>query len=281
MIGTPSARRRMVGAALRRYRENLGYNLEEAARTLECDCSKISRIETGQRSIRALELRALLEEYGADEDERRALSAIADPRARGWWQHFPDVLSEAYQEYAIVEAAASVISVYENHRVPELLQTGLYACAIAAADPVAPAAPNDRAAQAALARQKVILAQDRPGLAVVIGEGALHQLVGGEAVMREQCGHLAAISKVNAKVTIQVLPFAAGAHAAIGGGPMTVLGFAQTSSLGMVHLASIPGGVFLDGQEEVACYNGVFRRLQALALPPGESARLLQEMAGS
>ena len=55
-------RRRLVGGALRRYRENVGYALEDAARVLECDRSKISRIETGQRGIRPKELRELLTE---------------------------------------------------------------------------------------------------------------------------------------------------------------------------------------------------------------------------
>ena len=50
-------RRRLVGGALRRYRENVGYALEDAARVLECDRSKISRIETGHRGIRSRELR--------------------------------------------------------------------------------------------------------------------------------------------------------------------------------------------------------------------------------
>ena len=64
MTGNPPARRRLLGTALREYRESLGYNLEEAARILECDRSKISRIETGERGIRAKELRELLTEYG-------------------------------------------------------------------------------------------------------------------------------------------------------------------------------------------------------------------------
>jgi hypothetical protein len=43
----PSIRRRLVGSALRRYRESLGYDLGVPARILECHPSKISRIETG------------------------------------------------------------------------------------------------------------------------------------------------------------------------------------------------------------------------------------------
>ena len=77
MIEAPSARRLLIGAALRRYREDLGFILDDAARVLECDRSKISRIETGQRGIRPKELRELLTEYGVSEQEQSTLTAIA------------------------------------------------------------------------------------------------------------------------------------------------------------------------------------------------------------
>ena len=70
-------RRRLIGGALRRHRENMGYALEDAARVLECDRSKISRIETGQRGIRPKELRELLAEYAVPDREQAALMAIA------------------------------------------------------------------------------------------------------------------------------------------------------------------------------------------------------------
>ena len=70
MVSAPPVRRRLVGRALRRYRETLGYTLDDAARMLECDRSKISRIETGERGIRAKELRELLAEYGIAEEQQ-------------------------------------------------------------------------------------------------------------------------------------------------------------------------------------------------------------------
>ena len=59
MTDAPPVRRRLLGAALRRHRESAGLGLDDAARILECDRSKISRIETGQRGIRPKELREL------------------------------------------------------------------------------------------------------------------------------------------------------------------------------------------------------------------------------
>src|SRR5580658_7268425 len=107
MIDAPPARRLLLGTALRRYREQLGYVLEDAARVLECDRSKISRIETGQRGIRPRELRDLLTEYGVGEREQGALAAIADARRRGrWWQAYAGTLPEPYLDYLALEQAA-------------------------------------------------------------------------------------------------------------------------------------------------------------------------------
>ena len=83
MIEAPSARRLLIGAALRRYREDLGFLLEDAARVLECDRSKISRIETGQRGIRPKELRELLTEYGVSEQEQS--TDRHRPSGEPWW----------------------------------------------------------------------------------------------------------------------------------------------------------------------------------------------------
>src|ERR1700761_5195411 len=135
MAGTPPVRRRLLGSALREYRESLGFNLDEAARILECDRSKISRIETGERGIRAKELKELLTEYGVPAAEQEALLAIAHRgRESGWWLDYRDVLPPAGQDFVIMEIAATEILCYEAHQVPDLLQTADYMRAVAAAD---------------------------------------------------------------------------------------------------------------------------------------------------
>ena len=42
MTDAPPVRRRVLGAALRRFREQAGYTLDDAARILDCGRSKIS-----------------------------------------------------------------------------------------------------------------------------------------------------------------------------------------------------------------------------------------------
>jgi len=64
MTASLRAKSTEIGVALRAYRETAGYRLEDAAMVLECDKSKISRLETGVRGIRARDLRELLKAYG-------------------------------------------------------------------------------------------------------------------------------------------------------------------------------------------------------------------------
>jgi len=280
MIDLPPARRRLLGAALRRYRENQGYVLEDAARVLECDRSKISRIETGQRGIRPKELRELLTEYGVGEQEQRTMVAIAQPpRARGWWRPYADVLPGGWLDYLITEAAASQIRAYQPQLVPDLLQTREYARAVIRADPAVPAGAQDLVLEAMLTRQQVILKERRTELAAVIGEAALHQVVGGTAVMRAQLTRLAELSGTHPKITIQVLPFAAGAPPAGVNGPLSILRFAGAQSLGVVHLPGPCGGICLDSPPDVASHTRAFTLLKASALTPSATAQLLRDMA--
>ncbi len=272
-------RRRLVGGALRRYRENVGYALEDAARTLECDRSKISRIETGQRGIRPKELRELLTEYGVPESEQAALVNLARRGGqRGWWDQYADVLPEAFIDYIVMESAATEIMTYEAQFVPDLLQTADYARAIAAAEPAHRDGRADLAAAAKACRQDLVLGGEGR-LSVVMGEAALRQQVGGPDVMAAQIRHLAALARDHPNVTLQVLPFSAGALAVTGSGSLAILRFPDAPSLGVVYLEALSGGVYLESQVDVASYIRAFALLRASALTAVSSATMLREMA--
>jgi transcriptional regulator with XRE-family HTH domain len=283
VITAPPVRRRLVGGALRRYRENLGYTLDEAARILECDRSKISRIETGQRGIRGKELRELLAEYGVADQQQAILTAMADPRgAFGWHREYADVLPGAYQDYLILETGASMVSVYEAQRVPALLQTAAYARELGEVDPVlADSDARERAVAALLARQNAILGDRKPDIHMVIGEAALRQQVGGPEVMEGQLGLLAGLSGDSGTVTVQILPFSSGAHAAAGVGSLAILQFAEAPGLGLVHLGGATGGVCLETQADLAVHARVFEQLRAFALSPADSALHLSGLASA
>jgi hypothetical protein len=256
----------------------VGYALEDAARVLDCDRSKISRIETGQRGIRPKELRELLTEYGVPDREQAALVAIASRGGRrGWWQPYTNVLPGAYLDYVIMESAASEIMTYEAQVVPDLLQTDDYARAITAAEPgyVTDQQREDAVAAKAVRRQAVLGAPAGQRLSVILGEGALRQAVGGPGVMAGQIGHLVRLIDDLPGLTIQVLPFSAGAHAVAASASLAILRFPDTPGLGVVYLETLAGGVCLGSQEDITRYLRAFALLCGAALSPPDSARLL------
>ena len=282
MVPAPPVRRRLVGQALRRYRENLGFSLHDVATVLECHPSKLSRIENGQRGIRAKELRELLGEYGIAGEQLDILALLADPRgAFGWFRDYDDVLHGALKDYLILETAAARVWAYEAQQVPALLQTRAYARALAETDPaLEDDTARDRAAEAVIARQCAILGEQRPDVRLVIGQAALHQQVGTPEVMNEQLRYVAHAAESIGMVTVQVLPFESGAHAAAGDGSLAVLQFTGTAGLGLVHLGGIAGGVCLEGRGDLAAYAQAFDQLRAFALSPAQSALLLRGLAG-
>jgi hypothetical protein len=79
-------------------------------------------------------------------------------------------------------------------------------------------------------------------------------------------------------LTLQILPFSAGAHAAAGSGSLAILRFPDAPSLGVVYLEALSGGVYLESQADVARYIRAFALLRASALSAGDSAQLLRSL---
>jgi hypothetical protein len=267
-------RRRLIGRTLRAYRANLAYDLGVAAAILNCDRSKMSRIETGERGIRADELLHLLEAYGVSEAEQDILLAIVESTrsdSEAWWQDYPAILTGAHIEYLATEPYASHILTYGPVVIPELLQTQDYARAAAQSSP-------DVTAQAIRARQAEILDETTVSLAAIIGESALRQPVGGTAVMREQLRSLADAAG-GAWTTIQMLADASGAPVVGGTGSFSVLQFSANFTLGLVYLDGPRGGLCLDDPVDCAAYAEAFTRMQAAALSPQASLDLIRQLA--
>jgi transcriptional regulator with XRE-family HTH domain len=273
----PPIRRRLVGGALRRYRENLGYALEDAAKVLECDRSKISRIETGQRGIRPKELRELLTEYGVPEAEQHDLAGLARQSGHGgWWDEHPQAVPDSSRDYVIMESAATEILVYDPQLVPDLLQVPGYARAVTAARPgTVTDSQLDEAAAALAARQQAVLGGSTQ-LSVVIGEAALRQEIGEPGVMGEQIRRLIHLASDQPCLTLRVVPFAAGAHAAMAGGAHAILRF--TAGIGAVYLPGITGGAYLDSPAGLELYTSAFTLLRTSALSGKDTMRLLQDV---
>ncbi|MCT9932287.1 helix-turn-helix domain-containing protein [Planotetraspora sp. A-T 1434] len=275
----PTVPRMVLGAQLRRLREARGITAEEASETIRASHSKISRLERGRTGFKQRDVADLLTLYGVtDEAERATLLAMAKQAGMpGWWQPYQDVVSPWWQAYLELEQAAGVIRSYEPTFVPELLQTPDYARAvIRSLHHEAPKTEIARRVELRMKRQRILRRPDAPRLWTVIDEAALHRSVGGAATMRDQLRHLIDIAELP-HVTVQVMPFSRGGHAATAG-PITFLRFSEDALPDVVFLEQLTGGHYLDKAADIAYYWHVLNRLGVEAQPQAESRALLNDL---
>ncbi|MEU2548835.1 helix-turn-helix transcriptional regulator [Streptomyces roseolus] len=275
--GGSVVRRILLGSQLRRLRESRGITREAAGYSIRASESKISRMELGRVSFKARDIEDLLTLYGVtEESERGALLGLArEANLAGWWHSFGDVLPGWFQTYIGLEAAASLIRVYEVQFVHGLLQTEEYAHAVVSRGmPGASRAEIDRRIALRLERQKVLVSERAPHFHVVLDEAALRRPYGDRAVMRGQLKHLIEVSE-NPGVTLQVMPFSFGGHAGESGA-FTMLSFPESDLSDVVYLEQLTGALYLDKREEVAQYGTVMEKLAKDSPDPAESRDLLR-----
>jgi hypothetical protein len=97
----------------------------------------------------------------------------------------------------------------------------------------------------------------------------LHRQVGGPQVMRDQLAHIDQLA-ARPNVTVQVLPFTAGAHLAMLGS-FTVMQFPDPADRDVVYLEAETGALYLEKPEDVRRYSLMIDYLRAQALGPAES----------
>ncbi|NKI44581.1 helix-turn-helix domain-containing protein [Streptomyces physcomitrii] len=274
--GGSVVRRILLGSQLRRLREAHGITREAAGYSIRASESKISRMELGRVSFKARDVEDLLTLYGVTDDAERGslLSLAREANVAGWWHSYSDVLPGWFQTYVGLEAAASLIGVYEVQFVHGLLQTEAYAHAVVAhgmkgASP----AEIDRRVALRMERQKLLVSERAPRLHVVLDEAALRRPYGSSEVMRGQLDHLVEVSE-RPDVRLQVVPFSQGGHAGESGS-FTMLSFPESDLSDIVYLEQLTSALYVDKPEEVGQYRRVMRQLQEEAPDPVGTRDLL------
>ncbi|MET8160550.1 helix-turn-helix transcriptional regulator [Sphaerisporangium sp. NPDC005289] len=274
--GSSTVLRILLGSQLRRLRESRGITLEAAGHSIRASHSKISRMELGRVSFRARDVADLLTLYGvSDEREREALlSLVSQANRPGWWHNYDDILPNWFEAYVGLEEAATRIRCYEVQFVPGLLQTPEYARAVVLlGHPDGVEEEVQRRVDLRMARQKVLGRANPPHLWAVVDEAALRRPLGGAEVMRGQIRHLIeAIASPN--ITVQVMPFSAGGHAAAGG-PFSLLRFSERDLPDVVYLEQLTSAIYLDKREDLDRYQAVMERLCIDAVPASETKKAL------
>jgi transcriptional regulator with XRE-family HTH domain len=275
--GNPVVSRRELGASLRALRLKRGMTVEQVAGHLMCSAGKVSRMESGFRSGTLRDVRDLCSLYDVPEGaERDRLMELArESKRQGWWQVQAQGL-DYFGSYVGLEDGAASMREYESAVVPGLLQTERYARAMYGS-PDGSYSPERREelVQVRLTRQRILTRPDPPDYRAILDEAVLRRSVGGPGVMRDQYGHLIEASRLP-NVTLQVVPFAAGAHNAAGSN-FVILEFSGQAPE-VVYTEGLFGWLYLERAVDVKRYHEVFASVRRQALDEEESRMFLTTM---
>jgi hypothetical protein len=124
-----------------------------------------------------------------------------------------------------------------------------------------------------MARQALLSRAGPPHLWAVLDEAVLRRPVGRPGVMRAQVKYLLEAAE-RSNVTVQVIPFQVGGHAAAGGA-FSILRFAEPDLPDVVYLEQLTSALYLDKRETVDHYLAVMERLCLEAAPAAASAKII------
>ena len=265
--------RRALGRRLTRLRVATGKSRREVAEAkLGISEPTLHRIETGKVPVTVANARALCWLYGVDESIADALSDLAlGTSQEEWWDANP-AIPEWFKLYVGLEASAIAIRTYEGEVVPGELQTEQYARAIYGAEQSVEGDATERHVKLRMQRQAAMAGRHpKPQLVTVLGEGVLTRQVGGPDVLAAQIEHLRAVARQK-HVEILVLPWSAGAHAAMAGA-FRIMDFEDPEDPDVVYLESHIGALYLEEPAEVQEYRRVFDLICEAAVPIAEFPR--------
>src|SRR3984957_11387992 len=271
--------RRLV-IELRQFREQAGLTGEQVAEQMGWSVAKVYRIEGDRVRVLPRDGQRLLKLYGITGEQADAVLELARmARVKDWWHQYSGAIPEWFQFYVGLEAAASAMQEYNAELITGLLQTEAYARAVMAAAMRADTDDQeiDRQIAVRLERQKRLTAPDAPTLWAVMNEAVLHRQVGGPDVMARQLDHIGQLAALP-NVTVQVLPFTAGAHPAMLGS-FTLMQFPDPADRDVVYLEAETGALYLEKPEDVRRYSLMIDYLRAQALGPAESRALIAQLA--
>ncbi|WP_255306023.1 helix-turn-helix transcriptional regulator [Streptomyces sp. Wb2n-11] len=254
------------GSELKRQREAVALTQQQLGERVYVSGTYIGQIEAAIRKPQLDLAQRIDSELGTDGLLARMCKELIDSSPH------PAYFADA----AALESEALTISEYAPTLVPGLLQTEEYVRAL-----MAPAAAlildhdMDTWARARAARAALLDGPTRPVLWVVLHEAVLRIPVGGPEVMARELEHIAELVR-RGRILVQVLPFAAGAHAA-SSGMFAVMTFDDAPPV--AYSEGQHSGQLLDIPPLVAKYQRSYDLIRAAALSPEASLALIESAA--
>ncbi|MFY1633648.1 helix-turn-helix domain-containing protein [Solwaraspora sp. WMMB335] len=274
-VAGPTIVRRQLGRRLKRLRAGVSVDEVVAHRQLGISRAKLFKMEAGRHPVKPQDVAALCRHYGASSKETETLTALAlATQDDSWWHVYGvDAVPEWFSLYLDVEPAAATIRTYEAELIPGLLQTPQYAREVYRArnpgsHPREYPGDIEKRVAVRMERQAILTRVDPapPELHVVLNEAAILRQVGGDAVMREQIARLREAAELP-NVKVEVLPLAAGAHAAMETA-FVILNFPEPDDdPAVVYIDTPSSAAYLQKQVDIDRYELIFGHVSNQSIP--------------
>jgi transcriptional regulator with XRE-family HTH domain len=278
-MATPTRAKRRFGAFLRELRNAAGLTAETVADELKTSSNAITRTETGEVKPLWATVLTLLNRYGATteqiaEAERRWEDADQEPPS----VRLPTGAHRAYRKLVNAEREATRERVIASYVLPSLLQTEPYVRALLAAGHRLqdPKTRQDSLIDVRLKRQQRLRDDLDPlTLHALIDESVLHREVGGRPVLHQQLAHLLVVAELP-NVTIQVIPFGAGAYGSMSGS-CVIVDYPEPDPTSGVYLEYPAGGAWVDNDNDVHRFTTMFNDVVDLAYTPADTTNHIHD----
>ncbi|WP_190824784.1 helix-turn-helix domain-containing protein [Saccharopolyspora pogona] len=266
-----------LGNRLRRYRTEIGLSAADVARTVGVTQPTVTRIERGKHRLTPKQLTSLCEIYELSPDDRATLEEVRVTATKpDWRQDYQQLIDGPLGDVLGLETGATKIRGHDGQLILGLLQTEEYATSLMQEAPYIRAVEIQRRVALRMRRQEGVL-HGRQELIAVIGEGALRQQVGGIDVMRRQIAHLRDLSERD-NIMIRMLPYTAGAHAALGSA-FNILDFDSTIDLPtVVCVDTLTSALIYEQPERVETFTQSFDMMMVRTLGETETIKQLDQI---
>ncbi|WP_026360908.1 helix-turn-helix domain-containing protein [Amycolatopsis nigrescens] len=267
--GTP--RVRALASAMRQAREAAGLGVREVGKKMGIGHSTISYWETGKRVPKLEDIGAYLQAIGVTGEDRDRILDLGrnatDPDANWLAGGIPGI-SPALGGVLECERTAQRITEWSPFMMPGLLQASVYARAIIGND--------EHAVMLRNARRDILATADPTEMVALIGESALHTLVGGTEIHLEQLRYLVKTLKAQPNIELRVVPTGAGWHRGLIGG-FVFYEFAKSPPI--VYAEHQSSSAFIYEDDDVAEFGRVATTLRTeKAMSPENSLKLIAEV---
>jgi transcriptional regulator with XRE-family HTH domain len=257
-----TGRRREVGAALKRIRQDRGLPAYQLAEQLDWTPSHISRSEAGKRRVTDVDGGIYLGMCGVGSREaQEVLKIISEPDDYRLQLHQGGIPDEL-RTLIFLESTATKIFTVEPIFIPGVLQTANYARALFQEYGWFEESQIEGRVQIRMSRAAVLDKAKPPRFMFYVHENALRAPVGGSSVMHEQLLHLLFLGN-RPECAIRVIPVSAGVRGMVAGSFHI---FHYKEDPPVVYVQHETTSEFLENEDELASYRNRLNRVASVAL---------------